>query len=244
MRLEIITLYPEIFELFFKTGIVGRAVEKNAVTPLVTNLRNFAINKYGQVDDAPYGGEAGMLLRPEPAAQAIDAAKERGAKKVILFSAQGRHFTQRVAEEYAEENGDIAIFCSHFKGLDERICESRFDDKISLGDYILTGGELPAMVFSDAVIRLLNGVLGNEDSALNDSFTSPFLDHPQYTRPAEFEGKQVPDVLISGHHKKIEEWKLEESIRVTYEKRPDLLEKADLNDIEKKILEKIKRSKT
>lgn len=243
MNIEIITLYPELFDVFFKTGIAGRAVTKGIVSPLVTNLRDFALNKYGQVDDSPYGGEAGMILRPEPAGNAIDAAKSRGAEKVILLSAQGRPFTQEVAEEYADLDSSIVLFCSHFKGLDERICSTRFDDKISMGDFILTGGEIPAMMFSDAVVRLLPGVLGNENSAITDSFTDKFLDHPQYTRPAEWEGKKVPDVLISGHHLRIEEWKLEQSIKTTLEKRPDLLENVNLSKNENKILEKIKRSK-
>jgi tRNA (guanine37-N1)-methyltransferase len=185
-----------------------------------------------------------MVMRPEPAVAAIrEAIINCGDKKckVVYFTPQGRPLTQDIVKEYAcGETKAVVLFCGHYKGLDERVCESVIDDEISIGDYVLTGGELPAMVFMDAVIRFQDEALGNFESAISDSFTTRFLEHPLYTRPEVFEGMKVPDVLLSGHHKKIEEWKLEMRLRRTLTRRPELLEKETLTKEEKKILNKIK----
>lgn len=228
MHFEIITLFPEMFDLFLGSSIIGRARGKGCFTEHRILLRDYALNRYGQVDDEPYGGEPGMVLRPEPASQAIREGLEqcRGKKcRTVFFTPQGRLFRQSIAEEYAGSVEAVVILCGHYKGLDERVCEKYVDDQLSVGDYVLTGGELPAMVFMDAVVRLLDNALGNKGSAAGDSFANGrLLEHPLYTRPEVFEDMRVPDVLLSGHHKRIEEWKKEQSILRTRARRPDLLE--------------------
>jgi len=243
MHFEIITLFPEMFETFLGASIIGRARNKGCFTENRILLRKYALNRYGQVDDEPYGGEPGMVLRPEPAVKAIEEAKANcGARKtrVIYFTPQGRLLTQAVALEYAKGIEAAVLFCGHYKGLDERVCEKYVDDEISIGDYVLTGGELPSMVFMDAVVRLQTDALGNPDSAKSDSHMDGLLEHPLYTRPEEFEGAKVPEILTSGHHKKIEEWKREMALRRTLKRRPDLLEKRELTKEEKRILNNIK----
>jgi tRNA (guanine37-N1)-methyltransferase len=243
MHFEIITLFPEMFDNFMNTSIVGRAKKNGLLTENRINPRTYAVNDYGQVDDAPYGGEAGMVMRPEPAAAAIAAAKancgERTAK-VIFFTPQGKVLTQSMALEMAETLEAAVLFCGHYKGLDERVCERYIDEEISIGDYVVTGGELPAMVFMDAVIRLRENVLGNKASAEDDSFHTGFLEHPLYTRPEEFEGMKVPEVLRGGHHRQIQDWYRYQSLKRTFLRRPDLLRMDLLNEKDRKILEKIK----
>jgi len=234
MHFEIITLFPELFDGFMATSIIGRAKKNRLLTEHRLHLRDYAINEYGQVDDAPYGGEAGMVLRPEPAAAAIKAAKELcGEKKakVIFFTPQGKVFTQAMAHNLAASLDAAVLFCAHYKGLDERVCEKYVDEEISIGDYVVTGGELPAMVFMDALVRLREHVLGNKASAEDDSF---------HTRPEEFEGVKVPEVLRSGHHKQITEWSRKESLRRTLLRRPDLLRPETVSEKDWKILQTIK----
>ena len=245
MHVEIITLFPELFDAFFATSIVGRAREKGALTENRLLLRKHALNRYGQVDDAPYGGGPGMVLRPEPAAAAILEARAncRGGKpRTIFFSPQGALFTQEKARAFAAQGGDFVLFCGHYKGLDERVIEKYVDEEISVGDYVLTGGELPAMVFIDAVARLLPDVLGDPASALGDSLEGGLLEGPLYTRPEAFEGLRVPEVLLSGHRKKIGEWALAQSLKRTQDRRPDLIRGAAPDGEKSKRLEKIKES--
>ena len=236
MRIDIITLFPEMFNVL-ETSIPGRAQKSGALVLQAHQLRDHAINKHGQVDDAPYGGEAGMVLRPEPLKSAIDEVNAELAPmrpRVLLMSAQGRILTQERLRELAEiEN--ILIICGHYKGIDQRISDVYVDEEICIGDYVVSGGELPAMVLIDGVARLLPGVLGDSESAETDSFYDPNrLGWPVYTRPQEFEGRSVPEVLLSGHHENIRNWRLEESLRLTRKNRPELLEMKELTEEKKK----------
>lgn len=226
-----------MFEGVFGESILKKAQEKNKVVLNVVNFRNYADNKQQQVDDYPYGGGAGMVLKPQPIFDAVlDLHKENIKKpRVILLCPQGEPYSQRKAEDLSKEEHLIFI-CGHYEGYDERIRQHLVTDEISIGDYVLTGGELASMVIVDSVVRLLPGVLGNEDSPILDSHSSGFLEHPHYTRPASFRGYDVPDVLLSGNHKKIEEWRNKESLRRTYERRPDLLEQKDLSEQQKNWL--------
>jgi len=233
-----------MFTGVFGSSILKKAQEKGAVTLAVSDIREFSDNKHKQVDDYPYGGGAGMVLKPEPMFQAVETLTEGRDKKprIILMCPQGERFTQRKAEELAKEE-ELIFLCGHYEGYDERIREYLVTDEISIGDFVLTGGELPAMTVIDAVVRLLPGVLGQEDSHIHDSFSTGLLEHPHYTRPADFKGMTVPDVLLSGNHGKIEIWREEESLRRTFERRPDLLEHIELSDRQKAFLEKLKKEK-
>lgn len=240
MKIDVLTLFPEMFTGVFGSSILKKAEEKQAASYNVVNFREFSDNKHGTVDDYPYGGGAGMVLKAQPIFSAVEHLQERSEKKprVILLCPQGERYTQRKAEELAKE--DYLIFvCGHYEGYDERIREHIVTDEISLGDYVLTGGELGAMVIIDSVVRLLPGVLGNEDSPIKDSYSSGLLEHPHYTRPYDFRGYKVPDTLMSGNHKLIEEWRMKESLRRTWQRRPDLLEHIELTPQEKKWLEEI-----
>ena len=221
-------------------SIVGKAIEKQLLDVEVTDFRDYTTNKQRHVDDAPYGGGAGMLLQAQPIYDALDAiaAKNDGLGKVILLDPAGRKFDQKVAEELSQEK-HLTFICGHYEGYDERIRE-RVTDEISLGDFVLTGGELGAMVVIDATVRLLPDVLGNRESALGDSFSLGLLEYPQYTRPADFRGMKVPEVLTSGNHQKIAEWRNKEALRRTYERRPDLLENYELSAQEEKWLREFK----
>lgn len=237
MKIDILTLFPEMFEGVFGSSILKKAQEKNAVALQVTNFRDYTTNKHGKVDDYPYGGGAGMLLAPQPIFDAVEAVKGNSeSPRVILLCPQGETLTQKKAEELAKEEHLIMI-CGHYEGYDERIRDYLVTDEISIGDYVLTGGELGAMVITDSVVRLLPDVLGKKESHINDSFSTGLLEHPQYTRPPEFNGMKVPDVLLSGNHKNIDEWRKNESLYRTYSRRPDLLENYPLSDKEKKYLE-------
>lgn len=242
MKIDILTLFPEMFSGVLTSSIMGKAVEKGIVEFRTQNFREFAVNKHGQVDDYPYGGGAGMVLRPEPLFHAVDHLTEGQDKppRVLLMCPQGERFTQAKAEELAKEEHLIFI-CGHYEGYDERIRQHVITDEISVGDYILTGGELPAMTVIDSVVRLLPGALGNESSAVTDSFSTGLLEHPHYTRPAEFRGWKVPDILLSGHHAKIEEWRTKESIRRTLERRPELLQTIKQDSFLKKVLDEVQR---
>ncbi|MDH5161169.1 tRNA (guanosine(37)-N1)-methyltransferase TrmD [Heyndrickxia oleronia] len=232
MKIDVLSLFPEMFTGVFGSSILKKAAEKNVVEYNVVNFRDYADNKHQTVDDYPYGGGAGMVLKPQPIFDAVDhltKSNEHTKPRVILLCPQGKVLTQKVSEELAQEQHLIFI-CGHYEGYDERIREHVVTDEISIGDYVLTGGELGAMVVIDSVVRLLPGVLGNEDSPILDSFSSGLLEHPQYTRPANFRGMTVPDVLTSGNHKNIDEWREKESILRTLQRRPDLLENYPLTD--------------
>ena len=228
MVIDCITIFPEMFAPM-KQSIMGRAQAKGLMEFNTVYLRDFAVNDYGQVDDVPYGGEPGMVLRPEPLAQAIRSTgvKQDGGK-VIYLTADGVPFTHEIAEELSHEN-HLVLVCGHYKGIDDRIRQTEVDMEISIGDFVVSGGELPAMLLSDAVVRLIDGALGNRESGDTDSFAQGVLGWPVYTRPEEFEGKKVPEVLLSGHHKNISEWRRQESLKRTQERRPDILEKFQLN---------------
>jgi len=242
MRVDILTLFPEMFSGVLTSSIIGKAAEKGIVQFRTKNFREFAVNKHGQVDDYPYGGGAGMVLRPEPLFHAVESLTEgqKQSPRVLLMCPQGERFTQAKAEELAKEEHLIFV-CGHYEGYDERIRQHLITDEISIGDYILTGGELPAMTIIDSIVRLLPGALGNEASAITDSFSTGLLEHPHYTRPAQFRGWTVPDILLSGHHAKIEEWRKKESLKRTLERRPELLETIRHDPEWKKMLEEVQR---
>jgi tRNA (guanine37-N1)-methyltransferase len=250
MRIDVITLFPEMFTAL-EASIPGRARKSGTLDMRCHSLRDFAINRYGQVDDVPFGGEAGMVLRPEPLKAALDkvlgdlghgagqtvAPGSSPRPRVVHMSAQGRIFNQDKAKELAKlEN--LLIICGHYKGIDQRFCEAFVDEELSIGDYVLSGGEIPAMAVIDSVARLLPGVLGDPASAETDSFFSaPRLGWPVYTRPQDFEGRLVPEVLVSGHHENIRKWRIKASLELTRRNRPDLFRLLQLTDEEKKILD-------
>lgn len=241
MRIDVLTLFPGMFAGPMGESIIGKAREKELLEMNVSNFRDYSDNKHHTVDDYPYGGGAGMLLKAQPIFDnlaAIEQATPTTKKRVILLDPAGKKFDQKMAEEFSQEEHLIFI-CGHYEGYDERI-RTLVTDEVSLGDYVLTGGELGAMVMIDATVRLLPEVLGNETSAQTDSHSTGLLEHPQYTRPADFRGLAVPEVLLNGNHKLIEEWRLKESLRRTYTRRPDMLAKLDLTPEMKKLLAEIK----
>jgi tRNA (guanine37-N1)-methyltransferase len=243
MQIDILSLFPEMFSGVLGHSILHKAAEKQAVHYNVVNFREFADNKHSAVDDYPYGGGAGMVLMPQPIFDAVASLREKAKSanpRVILMCPQGKRYDQRMAEELAMEEHLIFI-CGHYEGYDERIRSSLVTDEISIGDYVLTGGELGAMVVIDSVVRLLPEVLGNQESHMKDSFSTGLLEHPHYTRPADFRGMKVPDVLLSGNHKLIEEWRNKEALRRTLTRRPDLLEKIELTADQEKWLNEIKK---
>lgn len=243
MKIDILSLFPEMFEGVFGHSIMKKAQEKEAVAFNVINFREFSDNKHQTVDDYPYGGGAGMVLKPQPIFDAVDSLTAGSEKKprVILMCPQGERYTQAKAEELAREEHLIFV-CGHYEGYDERIREHLVTDEISIGDFVLTGGELAAMVITDSVVRLLPGVLGNEDSPVKDSHSCGLLEHPHYTRPANFRGMEVPEVLLSGNHKKVEEWREMESLRRTFTRRPDMLENYELNEKQAKWLKEFEKN--
>lgn len=229
MKIDVVTLFPEMFDGPLGHSIVSRAIDKGLVEVNRVNFRQFGKGKHQVVDDTPYGGGAGMLLKPEPLFEAMASIEERAPetkKRVILMDPAGKPFDQSMAEEFSKEE-HLVFLCGHYEGYDERI-RSLVTDEVSLGDYVLTGGELAAMVMIDASVRLLPNVLGNAASAQTDSHSSGLLEHPHYTRPADFKGMAVPEVLMSGNHGKIEEWRHKESLKRTFQRRPDMLAKREL----------------
>jgi tRNA (guanine37-N1)-methyltransferase len=231
MLFEILTLFPDMFAGPFSDSIIKRAREKGLVSIRFVNFRDFAGDKHHTVDDAPYGGDPGMLLMPGPLAQAITASRERldgRSPKVVCLNAQGMPFTHTVAESLSRETALILV-CGRYKGIDQRVIDKYADMEISVGDYVLSGGEIPAMIVVDAVARLIPGVLGNSESAGRDSYFNGLLSPPQYTRPEEFEGMKVPEVLLSGHHENIRKWQKEQSEKITKVRRPDLWKKYNKN---------------
>ena len=240
MNFHILTLFPEMVLNGLNTSIIGRAVKNDLLSIEAVNIRDYAFNKHQSVDDYPYGGGAGMLMQAEPVYLAYEAIAEKLDKKprVVYLSPQGETFSQKMAEELAKEE-DLILLCGHYEGIDERVLEEIVTDYVSIGDYVLTGGELPAMVMVDAISRMVPGVLHNDVSAEFESFQDNLLEYPQYSRPEEWHGKKVPPVLLSGHHANIEKLRREQSIIRTLERRPDLLEKSVLTDKEQKFLEEI-----
>ncbi|MDV7753662.1 tRNA (guanosine(37)-N1)-methyltransferase TrmD [Enterococcus casseliflavus] len=240
MRIDVLTLFPRMFEGPLGESIIGKAREKGLLEINVSNFRDYSDNKHQTVDDYPYGGGAGMLLKVQPVydnIKAIEEATPETKKRVILLDPAGKPFDQKMAEEFSTEE-HLVFICGHYEGYDERI-RSLVTDEVSLGDYVLTGGELGAMVMIDAMVRLLPEVLGNQTSAQTDSHSTGLLEHPQYTRPAEFKGMRVPEVLMNGNHKLIEQWQLKESLRRTYQRRPDMLETYPLTAEMQKLLKEI-----
>ena len=243
MRYHILTLFPDMVLAGLNTSIIGRAAEKGLLSLEAINIRDYSEDKHLHVDDYPYGGGAGMVMQPGPIVRAVRDLEGRLGKKtrVIYLSPQGSVFNQTMAKELSKEE-DLVFLCGHYEGVDERALELVVTDEVSIGDYVLTGGELPAMVMIDCISRLVPGVLNNADSSIEESFSGSLLEYPQYTRPEIFEGKRVPEVLLSGHHKNISLWRREQSIRRTLEKRPDLLEEADLSDKERKYINRMKNA--
>lgn len=239
MNFHILTLFPEMVMNGLSTSIIGRAINNGLLTIEAINIRDFAENKHNRVDDYTYGGGAGMLMQAGPVYGAYQSIAEKTKKKprVIYLSPQGSTFSQEMAEEFAKEE-ELVFLCGHYEGIDERVLEEIVTDYVSIGDYVLTGGELPAMVMIDAISRLIPGVLHNNVSAEFESFQDNLLEYPQYTRPEEWHGKKVPEVLMSGHHVNIEKWRREQSVIRTAQRRPDLLEKAELTQKEKELAKK------
>ncbi|MEI7027358.1 tRNA (guanosine(37)-N1)-methyltransferase TrmD [Paenibacillus sp. y28] len=261
MRVDVLTLFPEMFHGVFTSSILGKAADKGIISLQTVNFREFAGNKHNTVDDYPYGGGGGMVLKAEPVFKAVehvlaeaqanqglpeagegqaDTAPGAPRPRVILMCPQGRSFNQQLAEELAEEQHLIFI-CGHYEGYDERIREHLVTDEISIGDYVLTGGELPAMVVIDSVARLLPGVLGNEQSAVTDSFSTGLLEYPHYTRPASFRNWEVPEVLLSGHHANVTAWRRKQALYRTWRRRPDLLAGTELSKQDRVWLDEFER---
>lgn len=241
MHIEVFSLFPSMFDGVLNASMMKKAQEKGAFTFNVTDFRAYSENKHSQVDDYPYGGGAGMVLKPEPLFNAVESLQTTGKPpRVILMCPQGERFTQKKAEELAQEE-NLVFLCGHYEGYDERIREHLVTDEISIGDFVLTGGELAAMTVIDSVVRLLPNVLGQADSHIQDSFSTGLLEHPHYTRPADFRGMKVPDILLSGNHAKIAQWRDEQSLKRTFERRPDLLEHIELTDKQKAYIETLKK---
>lgn len=240
MHFYIMTLFPDMVMDGLNTSITGRAVKNGLLSIEALNIRDYAFNKHNSVDDYPYGGGAGMLMQAEPVYQCYRALEERIGKKprVVYLSPQGKTFHQEMAEEFAKEE-ELVFLCGHYEGIDERVLEEIVTDYVSIGDYVLTGGELPAMIMVDAISRLVPGVLHNDVSAEFESFQDHLLEYPQYSRPEVWHDKRVPEVLMSGHHANIEKWRREQSVIRTAKNRPDLLLKAELTEEEKRLAEEI-----
>ena len=240
MNYHILTLFPEMVMDGLHTSIIGRAVNNGLLSIEAVNIRDYAFNKHNSVDDYPYGGGAGMLMQAEPVYQCYRALEERIGKKprLVYLSPQGKTFHQEMAEEFAKEE-ELVFLCGHYEGIDERVLEEIVTDYVSIGDYVLTGGELPAMIMVDAISRLVPGVLHNDVSAEFESFQDHLLEYPQYSRPEVWHDKRVPEVLMSGHHANIEKWRREQSVIRTAKNRPDLLLKAELTEEEKRLAEEI-----
>ena len=247
MHFVVLTLFKEMVETIMNTSIMGRALEKGLINLDVIDIRDYAENKHNRVDDYPYGGGAGMVMQAGPVYKACEAARKlidsKKRTRLIYLRPIGRPFTQEVAEELSQEE-DLIFLCGHYEGIDERALELEADDYISLGDFVLTGGELPAICIMDAVARLVPGVLSNDESASDESFEGNTLEYPQYTRPEEFMGMRVPDVLLSGHHANIKQWRREQSLIRTRERRPDLFEKVELDKKDKKFLKSLEEKES
>ena len=244
MNYHVLTLFPEMIENGMNTSITGRAITKGLLSLEAINIRDFAFNKHQKVDDYPYGGGAGMLMQAEPVYLSYESIAERIGRKprVIFLTPQGKTFNQDMAKEFALEE-DLVFLCGHYEGIDERVLEEIVTDYVSIGDYVLTGGELPAMVMMDSISRMVPGVLNNQESGETESFSGNLLEYPQYSRPEEWHGKKVPEVLLSGHHANVDKWRREQSIIRTIKRRPDLMEKANLTKEDIKFIEKLENEK-
>jgi tRNA (guanine37-N1)-methyltransferase len=241
MRCDVLTIFPDIIKAYLDESILRRAQEKGLLDVKVYNLRDFTSDRHRKVDDYPFGGGAGMVLKPEPLFNAVEALKGDGEeRRVVLLSPQGRVFTQAIAKEFSQSGQRFIFICGRYEGIDERVRLALVDDEISIGDYIITGGELAALVVIDAATRLIPGALGDERSAEEESFTSQLLEYPHYTRPREFRGMKVPDVLLSGNHREIWLWRRREALRRTLIKRPDLLERMELSELDRRILSELR----
>jgi tRNA (guanine37-N1)-methyltransferase len=241
MRIDVLTLFPEMFQGIFDLSIMKRAIEQKLVSIGVHNIRDYTHDKHHTVDDYPYGGGAGMVLKPEPIFEAVEAIDKKEGTSIILLSPQGRLFTQEVARELAQHS-QLLLICGRYEGVDERVREHLASDEISIGDYVLSGGELAAMVIMESVFRLVPGVLGSEESPLEDSHVGGLLEYPHYTRPPQYRGWTVPEVLLSGNHAQIDRWRREQSIRRTLSQRPELLARAELSSEEERLLERLRQS--
>lgn len=235
MKINILTLFPDMFNIF-SHSIMGRAMENNILDIKAINMRDYTLNKHNRVDDSPYGGGAGMVISPQPVVDAIRDVKKSKDTKVIFLGPRGKTFNQELANELAKEK-ELIFVCGHYEGIDERVYKY-FDMEISLGDFVLTGGEMAAIPVIDGICRLIPGVLGKEESFMDESFYDGTLEYPQYTRPLEFEGDEVPAILLSGHHENIRKWRRQKSLLITKERRPDLFEKIELSKEDKKLLSK------
>ncbi|MDO9516240.1 MAG: tRNA (guanosine(37)-N1)-methyltransferase TrmD [Syntrophales bacterium] len=238
---DILSVFPEMFQSTLGSSLIKKSIDKGLVEVNLHNIRDYTRDKHRTTDDTPYGGGGGMVMKVEPVAHTLKAIAPAGDEKkcVILLSPQGEPFEQKIAEELSHYSR-IVLICGHYEGIDERVREHLVDREISIGDYVLSGGELPAMIVVDAVSRLVPGFVGNSDSVLYDSFSTGFLEGPHYTKPREYEGWKVPDVLLSGHQKKIDEWRHRESLRRTLKRRPDMLRQVDLTEEDKRVLEELR----
>jgi tRNA (guanine37-N1)-methyltransferase len=244
LNFEVLTLFPGILAGPLNESILKRGQEKGLLSVRTWNIRDYAEDKHRKADDSPYGGEAGMVLKPEPVFKAVEAVKASSPGDeflTILLSPQGRLFDQRYAERLSREQRRVILLCGHYEAIDERVKDALVDEELSIGDYVLTGGELAALVVIDAATRLVPGVLGDEESAYRDSFGDGLFDHAHYTRPADYRGMKVPEVLLSGNHDAIMKWRRRESLRATLLKRPDLLGSADLTKEDTRVLEELKK---
>ncbi len=241
MRIDILTLFPEMCSGVYSQSIVGRAINKNILEINSHNIRDYTLNKHKNVDDTPYGGGMGMLMMAQPIYDCyLDVTRNLPEKPYVIYmSPQGKVLTQQKAVELSKLS-NLVILCGHYEGVDERVLEEIVDEEISIGDYVLTGGELPALVLIDCISRMIEGVLPNEEAYSGESIYNGFLEHPQYTKPYSWNGKTVPDVLVSGHHANIEKWKHEQSLLRTLKKRPDLLNSVKLTKEDRKLLDKLK----
>ena len=237
MKIDVLTLFPEMFEPL-KQSIIKRAAEKKLIDIKLVNIRDFSEDKHNKVDDTPYGGGAGMLMKPDVVDRAYNSVKSENAK-VIYLTPQGKTLNQKIVKDLSKRE-HLILLCGHYEGIDQRVLDKIVDEEISIGDYVLTGGELPAMVLIDSVSRYVEGVLSNE-STEEESFSNGLLEYPQYTRPEIFDNVKVPDVLISGHHENIRKWRRERSLENTFKKRPEMLENIELTDKEKVYIEKLKK---
>ena len=243
MNFFVLTLFPEMITDTLSHSITGRAIKDGKINIEAVNIRDFSKNKQKHVDDYPYGGGAGMVMQPQPVYDAYKSIEQKAGKntRVVYMTPQGKTFNQKMAEDFSKEE-NIIFLCGHYEGIDERVIEEIVTDEVSIGDFVLTGGELASIMMIDAISRLVPGVLGKEESFKDESFSDNLLEYPQYTRPYEFMGKKVPDVLLSGHHGNIAKWRREQSIIRTIEKRPDLIKNAELSKKDIKFIEKIGKS--
>lgn len=242
MKFDVLTLFPEMIKHALEESIIGRAQKDGIIEINAVDIRDFSQNKQRHVDDYPYGGGAGMVMQPQPVYDAFKSLDTEPNTKVLYMTPQGKPFCQKMAEEFSKEE-EIVILCGHYEGIDERVIEEIVTDEVSMGDFVLTGGEIAAMAVIDAVSRLKPGVLGKEESFMDESFSDGLLEYPQYTRPPVFMGREVPEILLSGNHGKVDEWRHNEALKRTYEKRYDLFKKYELNSNDRKFVEHYLKSK-